>query len=185
MIHLTNLKKNLNLRDLNKISISELSTGDRRFLNPISYGGGGLVSIISRDSRGTRADPNKVHDQPWSFIGPLQGPLKGPCDLRDSARLFSLFLKNTFSKPSEHHGIRLWSVLHFTKAQGTLMDLHGPPNGPSNWPCELILGDPCRWKALQGPNWSIFMIDLKTTDKLKNTAWFEVNWTFGCREIIF
>ena len=26
--------------------------------------------IISRDSRDTRAAPNRVHDQSWSFIGP-------------------------------------------------------------------------------------------------------------------
>ena len=58
----------------------------------------------------------------------LQGPLKGPCDFRDSARLFLPFLKNTLSKPSEHH--RLWSLLYFTTAQGALTDLHGPPNGP-------------------------------------------------------
>ena len=27
-------------------------------------------------------------------------------------------------------------------------------------------------------------VDLKTKDKLGNTAWFEVNRTSGCREII-
>ena len=31
---------------------------------------------------------------------------------------------------------------------------------------------------------AFFFIDLKTMDKLKNTAWFEVNRTFGCRGII-
>ena len=86
--------------------------------------------MISWDSRGTRAAPNRVHDQPWSFIWPLQGPLKGPCDFLDSARLFLPFLKSTFSKPSEYHGTHLWSLLYFTKPQGILMDLHGPPNGP-------------------------------------------------------
>ena len=33
----------------------------------------------------------------------IQGPLKGPCDFLDSARPFLPFLKNTFSKHSEHH----------------------------------------------------------------------------------
>ena len=60
----------------------------------------------------------------------LQGPLKGPYDFQDSARLFLPFLKHIFSKPSEHHGTRLWSLLTLTKAQGTLRDLHGPLNGP-------------------------------------------------------
>ena len=86
----------------------------------------------------------------------LQGPLKGPSDFRDSARLFLPFLKNTFSKPSGHHGTRLWSLLYFTKAQGTLRDLHGPPNGPSNLPCEAYIGGPLLIKgpqgSLQGPN---------------------------------
>ena len=51
----------------------------------------------------------------------------------------------------------------------------------------LILGDPCQLKALQGPSKvqiDQFFMDLKTTDKLKYTACFEVNWTSGCREII-
>ena len=30
------------------------------------------LKIISRDSRDTRAAPNRVHDQPWSFIGPYR-----------------------------------------------------------------------------------------------------------------
>ena len=37
---------------------------------------------------------------------------------------------HTFSKPSEHHGTGLGSLLYFTKAQTTLMDLHRPPNCP-------------------------------------------------------
>ena len=28
--------------------------------------------ILSRDSRDTIAAPNRVHDQPWSFIGPYR-----------------------------------------------------------------------------------------------------------------
>ena len=42
-------------------------------------------------------------------------------------------------------------------------------------------------KALQGPFMvqtdQFFYIGLQTTDKLKFTAWFEVNLTFGSREI--
>ena len=47
----------------------------------------------------------------------------------------------------------------------------------------LILKDPCRLKAPQGPSKvqidDFLFIDLKTTDKLKNAAWFEVNPTIG------
>ena len=99
--------------------------------------------------------------------------------------MFLHFLKNTFAKPSEHHGIRLWSLLYFTKAQGTLMD---PKMDPKIDPTRLILEDPCRLKALQGPSkvqiGQFSFIDLTTTDKLENTAWFEVNGTSGCRAII-
>ena len=38
--------------------------------------------------------------------------------------------------------------------------------------------------SFHGPNWSIFFLDLETTDKLEFTAWFEVNRTSGCGEII-
>ena len=31
----------------------------------------------------------------------------------------------------EHYGTRFWSLWYFTKAQGTLLDLHGDPNRPS------------------------------------------------------
>ena len=36
-----------------------------------------------------------------------------------------------------------------------------------------------------GPNWPFFYIGLKTMDKLKFTAWFDVNRTFGSGEIRF
>ena len=41
-----------------------------------------------------------------------------------------LGLTGSFKRTFEHHGTRLWLLLYFTKVQGTLMDLHGPPNGP-------------------------------------------------------
>ena len=68
---------------------------------------------------------------------------------------------------------------------GTFMD---PQMDPKIDPARLILEDPCRLKALQGPSKvqidQFFFIDLKTMDELKNTAWFEVNRTYGCRAII-
>ena len=67
----------------------------------------------------------------------------------------------------------------------TFMD---PQMDPKIDPARLILEDPCRLKALQGPSKvqidQFHFIDLKTTDKLKNTAWFEVNRTFRCRGTI-
>ena len=62
-----------------------------------------------------------------------------------------------------------------------------PKTDPKIDPAGLILGDPCQSKALLDPSKvqiDNFFIDLKTTDKLKNTAWSEVNRTSGCREII-
>ena len=63
-----------------------------------------------------------------------------------------------------------------------------PQMDPKIDPARLILEDPCRLKALQGPSMvqidQFFSIDLMTTDKLRNTAWFEVNRTFSCREMI-
>ena len=90
----------------------------------------------------------------------------GTCDFRDSARLFLPFLKNTFSKPSGHHGTRLCC---------TSPRLREPSNGPSNLPCEAYIGGPLPIKGPPGSPQRSKLIDLKTTDKLKNTAWFEVN----------
>ena len=58
-----------------------------------------------------------------------------------------------------------------------------PQMDPKMDPARLILEDPCRLKALQGPSKvqidQFFFIDLKTTNKLENTALFEVNRTSG------
>ena len=58
----------------------------------------------------------------------------------------------------------------------TFMD---PQMDPKMDPARLILEDYCRLKALLGPSKvqsdQFFFIDLRTMDKLKNTAWFEVN----------
>ena len=47
------------------------------------------------------------------------------------------------------------------KAQRTLLDLHGPPNGPLNGPSEANFWGPLVKKgpagSLHGPNWSIFL----------------------------
>ena len=68
------------------------------------------------------------------------------------------------------------------------MDFQGPQVDPKIDPARLIFGDPCRLKALQGPSKvqidQFSFIDLKTTDKLKNTGMFKVNLTSGCSEII-
>ena len=69
------------------------------------------------------------------------------------------------------------------------MDLHGHPNGPLNGPCEADFRGPLVKKgppgSFHGPNWYFFYIDLLTTDKLKFTAWFKVNPTFGSGVIIY
>ena len=91
--------------------------------------------------------------------------------------------------PFNHVGTLLWSLWNSTKAQGALLDLHGPQKGPYNGSGEANSRGPSIEKgppgSFHGPNWSNFFLDLKTTDKLEFTAWSEVNPTFGSRAIIF
>ena len=62
---------------------------------------------------------------------------------------------------SNHVGTLIRSLSNCTKAQGTLLDLHGPPNGPLNGPSEANFWGPLVKKgpagSLHGPNWSIFL----------------------------
>ena len=85
---------------------------------------------------------------------------------------------------------------HFFGHCGTLSGLKGPSwtfmdpkMDPKMDPARQISGDPWQKRALQGPfrvqSDQFFQIDLKTTDKLKFTAWFEVNPTFGSGDIRF
>ena len=70
--------------------------------------------------------------------------------------------------PFDHVGTLLRSFRNSTKAQGALLDLHGPLNGPQNGSCEANSRGPSIKKgppgSLDGTNWSIFFIDLWTTD---------------------
>ena len=79
-------------------------------------------------------------------------------------------------------------IVELYQGSGALLDLHGPQNGPQNGSDEANSRGPSIKKgqtgSFDGPNWSIFFIDLWTTDKLEFTAWFEVNRTFGSRAII-
>ena len=78
-----------------------------------------------------------------------------------SFRLFLPFLHYTLSSPSSHVGTLFWSLWNSTKAQGTLLDLHGPPNGPQNGPSEANFRGPIVKKGLagsfHGPKWSMFL----------------------------
>ena len=133
--------------------------------------------IISRDSRDTRAALNRVHDQPWSFIGPYRVFLKGPCDFRDSARLFIPFLKNIMEHVYDH----CYTSPRLREPSWTLKDpqmdskIDPARRGP------LPNKGPPGLSMVQNDN---FFIGLKTMDKLNNTTWFEVNRTYGCRSII-
>ena len=70
--------------------------------------------------------------------------------------------------PSNHFGTPFWSLWNSIMAQGTLLDLYGPQNGPPNGPCEANFWGPLLEKgppgSLDGPNWSIFFIAHKTSD---------------------
>ena len=60
------------------------------------------------------------------------------------------FLFLILSSPSHHVGSLIWSLSNFTKAQGILLNLHGPPNGPQNGPCEANFWGPFIKKAPAG-----------------------------------
>ena len=101
----------------------------------------------------------------------------------DLSASFYLFYKIYFLKAIFTLWKICWSLWYITRDQGTLLDLHGHPNGPVHGPCEADLRGPFVKKgapgSFHGPNWSFFYTDLLTTDKLNFTAWFEVNPTFG------
>ena len=78
-----------------------------------------------------------------------------------SFRKFRAFLYFTFFSRSYHVGLLILSLSNSTKAQGTLLDLHGPTNGLLNGPSEANFWGPLVKKgpagSLHGPNWSIFL----------------------------
>ena len=122
------------------------------------------TTMGSRDSKDTRADTHRVRDQPWSFHGPYRAPeIDGPGHYNFQAyfRVCIPFLYCTLSSPSNHFGTLFWSLWNSIRAQGTLLDLHGPQNGPQNGPCEANFRGPLIEKgppgSLHGPNWPIFL----------------------------
>ena len=92
--------------------------------------------------RDTRPYLHRVQDQPQSFNGPYRAP---EMDLMIFAKIswflrkFWVFLYFVFSSPSNHVGTLIWSLSNCTKAQGTLLDLHGRPAKRSEpfWEQEL------------------------------------------------
>ena len=72
-----------------------------------------------------------------------------------------VFFNSIFFSPSNHVGTLTWSFPNSTKAQGTLLDLHGPPNVPQNGPCEANFRAPLVKKGPagsdHGPKLSIFL----------------------------
>ena len=71
------------------------------------------------------------------------------------------FVHSTLSSPPKTFWNTFWSLWNCTRAQRTLLDHHGPPNGPQNGSCEANFGGPLVKKGppgpLHGPNWSIFL----------------------------
>ena len=104
-------------------------------------------------------------------------------------------LHYTFSGPLQWLVTTLWITWYYNMNQGilifnqrTLLDLHRPTNGPWRWPCKTCFWGSLLINALQGPYkvhiGQYIYIDLWTSDKLKNTAWFEFDRTIGSRDII-
>ena len=71
------------------------------------------------------------------------------------------FVHSTLSSPPKTFWNTFWSLWNCTRAQRTLLDHHGPPNGPQNGSCEANFGGPLVKKGppgpLHGPKWSIFL----------------------------
>ena len=89
--------------------------------------------IILRDSRDTRVAPKRVHDQPCHCA--FQGPLKGPCDFRDSERLCLPFLKKYIL-------LTIWTSWHTFMVIVVLHQVSGNPQEPSwtpKWTLKLTL----------------------------------------------
>ena len=82
----------------------------------------------------------------------LQGPLKGSCDYRDSARLCLPFLKKINSLNPLNIMERVYGHCctspRFREPSWNFLD---PQMDPKIDPARLILGDPCKEKTLQGP----------------------------------
>ena len=76
-------------------------------------------------------------------------------------KLLLPFLYYTLSSPSSHVGTLVWSLWNSTKAQGTLLDLHGPLYGPQNGPSKANFRGPFLKKgpagSLHGPKWAMFL----------------------------
>ena len=76
-------------------------------------------------------------------------------------KLWLPFLHYTLSSPSSHVGTLVWSLWNSTKAQGTLLDLHGPLYGPQNGPSKANFRGPFLKKgpagSLHGPKWAMFL----------------------------
>ena len=85
--------------------------------------------IRSRTSHGPSMDPT--------------GPLKWTSKLWSHFQArFAISTSYTLCNHSNHVGTLFWSLLISTKAQWTLLDLHGPLNGPQNGPCEANFRGP-------------------------------------------
>ena len=85
--------------------------------------------IGSRTSHGPSMDPT--------------GPIKWASKLSSCFQAwFAIPTLYTHCNHSNHVGTLFWSLWISTKAQWTLLDLHGPLNGPQNGPCEANFRGP-------------------------------------------
>ena len=121
------------------------------------------VGILSNKKtfQGTLGTQNHTSTGSRTSLGPLMD-LTGPRRWTLLFfRKFRSFLYFIFSSPSYHVGPLVASLSISTKAQGTLLDLHGPQNGSLNEPSEANFWGPLVKKgpagSHHGPNWSILI----------------------------
>ena len=95
----------------------------------------------------------------WNLIGSRSrlGPLMDPTWTLKWTSTFSGLLQAVFTIYTLHTPAEPPS----TKAQGNLLDLYGPSNGPQNGLCDAEFRGPLVKKgpagSLHGPKWSIFL----------------------------
>ena len=111
-------------RILNQVG-GKLPTGENWLYQPYF-----CILNIKKSYQGTLGTQELPPTGSMTSHGPslgLTGSFKWAlCFLRLCKAVFTFSKKNTLFKPSEHHGTRLWSLVYFTKVQGTLGNLHGP-----------------------------------------------------------
>ena len=81
---------------------------------------------MPRDSRDTRGDPHGVQDPTWSFNGPYRDPKMDQMIFEKIPGFLHVLYIVHSAAPLNILKNFFWSLWNSTRAQGTLLDCHGP-----------------------------------------------------------